>query len=269
MLHLFQKIVNDTGLTNPNYISNAFNEYFCNIGPNLAKNLNPPKTGFVHYCHSPIKNSMYCKPVQSSEIIDIVSHFNINKSAGPDSIGPKLLKRVVNELVDPLQFIYNLSFSTASVPSKLKISKVIPVYKKGVAEDPCNYRPISLLSIFEKILEKLMYNRMYDFLNKHEILYKYQFGFRKNHSTVLALVEMIDNLYNNIDNNNVTVGVYLDLQKAFDTVDHNILLYKLNVYGIRGLVLDWFRDYLSDRKQFVALADATSDLMAVTHGVSQ
>jgi len=98
-----------------------------------------------------------------------------------------------------------------------------------------------------------MYFRISDFLEKHNILYKYQFGFRKYHSTSIALIDMIDNIYDNMDKKNTTIGVFLDLQKAFDTVDHEILLYKMYLYGVRGIVLHWFRDYLTNRQQFVKL----------------
>lgn len=101
------------------------------------------------------------------------------------------------------------------------------------------------------------------------ILDKYQFGFRRCHSTSLALIDMIDNIYRNMDMKNVTVGIYLDLQKAFDTVDHGILLHKLYVYGIRGITLDWFRDYLRNRQQFVTLTDISSDMGNITCGVPQ
>jgi len=129
--------------------------------------------------------------------------------------------------------ICNLSFETGLVPDKLKVAKVIPAYKKCERNKPMNYRPISLLSIFDKLLKKLMYNRITEFLDKHDVLYKYQFGFRRCHSTSLALIDMTDNIYRNMDMKNVTVGIYLDLQKAFDTVDHGILFHKLYVYGIR------------------------------------
>jgi len=110
------------------------------------------------------------------------------------------------------------------VPSKLKIAKVIPAYKKGEQNHRGNYRPISLLSVFDKLLKKLMYFRISDFLKKQNILYKYQFGFRKYHSTSIALIDMIDNIYHNMDMKNATIIVFLNLQKAFETVDHEILL---------------------------------------------
>ena len=114
-----------------------------------------------------------------------------------------------------------------------------------------NYRPISLLSIFSKILERLMYDRLLEFLNKHKILNKFQFGFRNMHSIFMALITLLDNLRNALDSGNCAVGIFLDFQKAFDTVNHKILMGKLNCYGIRGIALDWFSSYLTNRSQTV------------------
>ena len=111
------------------------------------------------------------------------------------------------------------------------------------------HRPISLLNTFEKILEKLMYKRLYEYMAFTCPLYKYQFGFRKNHSTSLALISVMDEIYHQIDHDNIIAGIYFDLQKAFDTVDHGILLAKMRNCGVRGIVLNWFRNYLSNRKQ--------------------
>ena len=159
------------------------------------------------------------------------------------------LKCVLDKLLDPLVFIFNLSFNTGKVPESLKIAKVIPIYKKGETTNPTNYRPISLLSIFDKIVEKLMHKRFHSFLQQHSILHQYQFGLRKNHSTIMALIELTDSFYLHIDNRDSIIGMY------FDTVNHDILLCKLQKYGIRGIVLDWFRDYLHNRKQFVSVGD--------------
>ena len=132
---------------------------------------------------------MFCEPVTSYEILSIVSTFHNNKSPGPDNVGPKLLKCVISDIVYPLVHIYNLSFSSGCVPQSLKIAKVISLYKKGTKSIPGNYRPISLLHfIFDKILEKLMFKRLYSFLQQHSVLHPYQYGFRKHHSTSLALI---------------------------------------------------------------------------------
>jgi len=169
----------------------------------------------------------------------------------------------------PLTHIYNLSLCSGQVPKKLKIAKVIPVYEKGDAQMACNYRSISLLSIFDKLLEKVMANRLSKHLEVNQILHKYQFGFRKNHSTSLALIDVIDNILEHLDNYRHVIGIYLDLQKASDTVNHEILLFKLYNYGVREVAYDWFENYLSDRYQFTCVNSAESDITMVTCGVPQ
>ena len=132
-----------------------------------------------------------------------------------------------------------------------------------------NYRPISLLSLFSKILERLMYNRLWEFLNKHNILNKYQFGFRNMHSTFMALITLMENLRNGLDRGNCAIGIFLDFQKAFDTVNHKILLGKLNCYGIHGIAFDWFSSYLKSRNQTVIFNEEESEMKETLCGVPQ
>jgi len=208
-------------------------------------------------------------PVSASELSDLIKNLNTFKSPGPDNIGPKLVKEMSLIIIEPPLHIYNLSLKTGNFPDQLKIAKVIPIYKNG---DPCqisNYRPISLLSIFDKLLEKIVHKRLYTHLRKHNILYSCQFGFRRNHSTTLALIEVTDNIYKFLDNNKITVGIYLDLQKAFDTVNHEILLHKMYKYGIRGVVHDWFRNYLSNRQQYTVVNNTKPSLITITCGFPQ
>ena len=260
--------VNNNTFTDTFDICNALNSYFCNVGPELAASIPSSKNGFMKYCDTPLLNSMYCDSVTESEVLKIV--FNLkNKSPVHDNIGPKLLKLVINNILDVLVPIFNLSFSSGVVPHALKLAKVIPIHKKVATDHPGNYRPISLLSIFEKIMEKLMYRRLSQFLSSQNILYKYQYGFRNRYSTSLALIELTDNLYFQLDKREVLAGIYLDLQKAFDTVNHDILLYKLSNYGVRGHVLEWFSSYLTDRQQFVSILDVHSTVGKLHCGVPQ
>ena len=151
----------------------------------------------------------------------------------------------------------------------MKIAKVVPIFKKGDSQLLTNYRPISLLTCFSKILEKIIYVRTITFLNKTCVFSNYQFGFREKHTTTHAILHLIDKLASALDSRLHTIGTFLDFSKAFDTVDHEILLSKLCHYGVRGVALDWFRSYLTDRKQYVSLNGIDSCPPKVTCGVPQ
>ena len=181
------------------------------------------------------------------------------KASGPFSISTSLLKTLKGVLSIPLQLLFNCSFSTGLVPDQFKVARVVPIHKKGSSYLVSNYRPISLLSIFNKIIEKLMYNRIISYLEKFFILHNNQFGFRSKHSTTHSLLLLTDKIQRSVDNGTYSCGIFLDLCKAFDTVDHKILLAKLEYYGIRGVVHDWFASYLSNRRQFVSLFGTNSD----------
>ena len=165
--------------------------------------------------------------------------------------------------------MYSDGLSHSKVPNKLKIAKVIPVHKKKDKDIPGNYRPISLLSAINKILETVICNRLRDFFEKQKLIFKYQFGFRKNHSTIQAIIEIADNIIDFIEKGYLVAGIYLDLSKAFDCVDHQILLHKLHNYGIRGNMLSWLKDYLTNRKQFTFVNNVKSNLRTVNIGVPQ
>ena len=182
-------------------------------------------------------DNFFCIPTTPAEINNIIMHSKSKKSTGFDNIDSYIVKQIAPQIVNQLANIFSKYFLTGIVPSKLKIAKVIPLYK---TKDPAlfsNYRPISLLPFFSKILERLMHNRLYNFLTEHNILSMNQFGFRKNYSTFLALMDLVDNISKNIDEGNYSIGIFLDLSKAFDTIDHTILLDKLCRYGIRGVTL--------------------------------
>ena len=249
-------------------IANNFNIYFTNVGNTLAAILPQTDNDPIELIE-PNPDNFFCIPTTPAEINNIILHSKSKKSTGFDNIDSYIVKQIAPQIVNQLANIFNKSFLTGNVPSKLKIAKVIPLYK---TKDPAlfsNYRPISLLPFFSKILERLMYNRLYNFLTEHNILSMNQFGFRKNYSTFLALMDLVDNISKNIDDGNYSIGIFLDLSKAFDTINHNILLDKLCRYGIRGVTLNWFKHYLNDRKQFVSYNNTTSVSMKVTCGVPQ
>ena len=249
-------------------IANNFNIYFTTVGNTLAANLPQTDNDPIELIESNPDN-FFCIPTTPAEINNIILHSKSKKSTGFDTIDSYIVKQIAPQIVNQLANIFNKSVLTGIVPSKLKIAKVIPLYN---TKDPAlfsNYRPISLLPFFSKILERLMYNRLYNFLTEHNILSMNQFGFRKNYSTFLALMDLVDSISKNIDEGNYSIGIVLDLSKAFDTINHTILLDKLCRYGIRGVTLNWFKHYLNDRKQFVSYNNTTSASMKVTCGVPQ
>ena len=208
-----------------------------------------------------MKLVIFLQCTDKGEIANIISSVNSNKSSGPNSKPYRILFLLKNEISKQLADLFNLSFTTGVFPSVLKTAKVVPVFKKDSKLDYRNYHPISLLSNIGKILEKLMYKRLNMFLNKNNVIYNLQFGFRPQFSTPHALINITENIRKALDDGNIGCGVFVDLQKAFDTVDHQILLTKLNHYGICGVSNDWFKSYLSNHNQYVSINGYESNLV--------
>ena len=171
---------------------------------------------------------------------------------------PNIVKMTFSYFLKPLHHICNLSILHGIFPNQLKIAKVIPLFKGGDCMYIVNYRPVSVLPVFSKVLEKLMYERLLHFIDKIELLYSLQFGFRKDHSTSLALMLLVDKILKALHEGEYVLGVFIDFSKAFDTVDHAILLRKLWRYGIRDNSYKWFESYLSNRCQFVSYNSVAS-----------
>ena len=251
-------------------IANGFNNFFVGVGPKLACEIQKPNNVRVgDYLPNPNINTMFLEPVSDTEIINLVSAWGNKTSLDCHNFSMSLIKKVIVPIAKPLVHIFNLSFNSGKFPDLMKVAKVIPLFKSGKNNTFTNYRPVSLLPQFSKILEKLFNKRLDAFLKKYNILTENQYGFRENRSTSLALMELVEDLTQSLDNRKHTIGVFIDLKKAFDTIDHKILLNKLEHYGVRGKVNDWITSYLKCRKQYVKLDKCDSDCLDVTCGVPQ
>ena len=249
-------------------IVNAFNETFVNLGPNLADKIPASVESPMSYLQNPCIQSIFAAPTSGPEVCTIIMSQK-NSSAGWDNIKPAILKEVATEISQPLAHIFNLSIADGSYPDQLKIARVVPIFKSGDKEVFTQYRPVSVLPSLNKVFERLIYQRITKFLDLHNLLSPYQFGFREKYSTSLALLHFINEATLALDAKMSFIGVFIDLSKAFDTVDHSILYQKLEYYGIRGNLLQWIRDYLSNRRQYVDYGGNTSAMLPVTCGVPQ
>lgn len=249
-------------------VANGFNNFFVNIGNNLAKEIPSSLVDPTSYIKESNSYSIFLQPVDCNEVHRIISSLK-RASAGYDGIHSEVVKMTCHAYLEPFTHVLNLSLTQGFFPDYLKVAKVVPLHKAGDASTLNNYRPVSILPLFSKILERLMHSRLLNFINKHSILYDYQFGFRENHSTNMALTLLMDKVLSAMDKGEYAIGLFIDLQKAFDTVNHNILLNKLYKYGIRGTCFQWLSDYLCDRKQFVEFDNAVSDMKTITCGVPQ
>ena len=228
-------------------ISDVLNTHFATIGQKLASAIPQCRQCFHEYlCQGPSPYSSFLfDPITPLEIRNEILSLPVNKAHGLCSFPVRILKCACTVISKPLAKIMNLSIETGMFPSKLKH----PIYKSGDELECGNYRPISLLSNINRLFEKLMCNRVKAFGTKHVILCSSQYGFHESHSTEHALLDIVNKIQTNRDVKLFPCGIFVDLKKAFNTVDHEILLHKLNHYGIRGIVNNWLRSYLSGRCQ--------------------
>ena len=261
-------ISNGNLITDKNIVCDKFNSFFTGIGPTLANAIPNQNRVPESYLDAKILNSMFLTMVTDEEVVKIVNDLK-NGAPGYDDIPASILKLSLPIITVPLVHVLNLSLFEGIFPDALKVANVIPLFKNGDPKQFNNYRPVSLLCVLSKVFEKVMYSRINDYLTIYEILYQYQFGFRKDHSSYMALMVLMNKITECLEKGDFVVGVYLDFSKAFDTVNHNILLSKLDHYGIRGTALSWFKSYLSNRTQYVTYNDASSTPKYISCGVPQ
>jgi len=256
----------DASSSDPAGMATIFNNFFSSIGKTLSQNIPLSNNHFSEFLDVRNPKTILLAPTYREEILKIVSNLKDKKSPGHDGIDNHLLKSIIPYVVNPLVHIVNLSLTSGIVPNKLKVAKVIPIYKKGDSCDVNNYRPISLLTTISKVLERIIHIRTVNFLKHNNIFSKFQFGFREKHSTIHALLTLVEKVTHALDKLSHMVGIFLDFSKAFDTINHEILLAKLSHYGIRGKALEWFRSYLSNRSQYVSVNGHSSETKSIDRG---
>ena len=261
-----------TILSSDQAVAEKFNCYFSNIAANIKSQIETRQTfdpgGFQGYLHGPCLHTMYVTPTDPSEIQNIISSLK-NKATLDTKIEPLKLANSCTGFLNAISFVINTSFTEGVFPQALKTAKVVPIHKGGSKLDVANYRPISLLSSFSKIYEKLMHKRVLEFLDKNDSLFENQYGFRPGRSCEHALLNAQNSILQSLNKNQVAVLLLLDYSKAFDVLDHATLLKKLSHYGIRGVALKWFESYLSERKQFVKINSTQSAPQPIVYGVPQ
>ena len=256
-------------MNDPTTIANTFNDYFGKVAIDIKAEIRPVNKTFKDFLGIPNQHSLFLAPSDALEVSNVIRSLHENKAQGPYSIPTNFLKLLSPSCSEIFSSIFNSCMSSGIYPSCLKTAKVIPVFKKNSPLDPCNYRPISILSNVNKIFEKLLHSRLITFLEKYSCLYSLQFGFRKGLSTSHAVLYLTELIRDCIDKGGFACGVFLDLKKAFDTVEHSILLQKMSHYGIRGTANSLFESYLSNRSQYVSINGKSSDYHVMEHGVPQ
>ena len=259
--------VNGNSVSDPASVAAAFNEHYTSVAHNLASQI--PVTFNDSTTHvDRIPNSFVLFPMSGGEICKIIQSFK-SKGSHLHTIPSFIFKQIAGLISPVLANLINISFAQGVFPDCLKIARVIPIFKSGEKDSILNYRPISTNNFISKVYERAMFNRLTNFLNKYNVINKEQFGFRKGCSTGDAIVKYTEAAYDAINDGDYLLAVLLDFSKAFDTVNHDILLKKLSLVGVRGVSLQWFRSYLSSRRQYVCIDDSCSSTLPIGIGVPQ
>ena len=253
-------------------ISNEFNNFFASVAKKLnvkicSSTLNGGSNDdFSLYLKNRVHKSIFFSPTSPDELLEIVNSLENDKAS---DISIFILKKCFKHIAGDLSIFFNNFIGTGKFPEILKIGKITPIFKKDDPQLLDNYRPVSVIPIFGKIFEKVIYSRLYSFLTSMNIIYDKQFGFRKNHSTTHAVNYSVNYLLEQIESKNHVIGMFIDLSKAFDTIDHTKLLRKLEHYGIRGICYNLLKSYLSCRTQYTNFQQTESDKCLVEYGVPQ
>ena len=246
----YKLVVDGSELTSPEDVSHAFNSHFCTIGEKIERTLPVSHIDPLSFISTYNQSSLFLNPVTESECSDIIGALKNTKSDF-NSISVKIIKEFRGLISRIFSDIINTCFSAGVFPDLYKIATAIPLFKKGEPTDPLNFRSISLLMVFSKVLEKCLDNRMKAFCLENSLLSPCQFGFQRGISTEHAINKLCEFIYDSLNKKLHTINVFVDLQKAYDTINKDVLLRKLEVYGIRGTPLKLISSFLTGRSQRV------------------
>ena len=260
----------DSFVSNKADVANAFNNHFACVGTEVASMVKQIKTNPVDLILEQDSSlAMDLGTTGPIHFCDILKSLASNTSLDLDSISMKLLKSLSTYISVPVSHIFNLSLTKGIFPKNLKTSRVVPIFKSGDPKNVDNYRPIALVSTLAKVLEKIVAIRLFNYLDINKLLYKHQYGFVKGRSTEQSLLQVTNFISSALNENKYCISIFLDIKKAFDTVDHQILLGKLKKLGIKGTALLWFESYLSERMQVVDIDGTLSPTKTINIGVLQ
>jgi hypothetical protein len=269
--------VDNVTLINPGEIAFAFNNHYINITDKLSNTHSDGNMAAILLNNFKSDNidPMVTTPVSEVEVKYIIQSLKSTGTSGYNGISSKILKQCASTIIKPLTYICNLSLATGTFPERCKLAIVRPIYKKGTHSEMNNYRPVSLLPTISKVLENIVLGRLSQHIDSNKILNPSQFGFQKKVCIEDAFFSLVDNILTSLDQRKSVGGIFCDLSKAFDSVNHNILLNKLQYYGVRGQNFAWFKSYLANRKQKVCItADkfdqgTLSSWEEITNGIPQ
>ena len=260
--------INDENVMDKMIIANEFNNYFTNIAHEIDANLAAPNRNYQDYLPNLLFDNIHWTETNETEIKSILSKCN-NTKAGPDKLPMQILKKNADFLAPVMKTLCNLSINTGVFPTIHKMGTVIPLYKNKERNKISNYRPICLLNAMSKVLEKVIAIRLMNHLEANNVLSNSQYAYRHGRGTDSAILKLVNNIVNNFEKGEITVAAFLDLSKAFDCVNHEILIKKLEHYGVNGVALNWFTSYLYERQQRVYYHESYSEVKTVNIGVPQ
>ena len=250
-------------------VTNAFCKYYAEVGERTEKKVKQTNRTYHSYLKKSTENNFYCTPATEHEVAKLIKNLKNKSSHGEDAISNKLLKLIQENVVTPLTYLINRSIKENYFPKIFKHAIVKPLFKSGDNQLIENYRPISLLRVISKLIERVVNDRLVNYLEKYKLLSDHQYGFRKNRSTVDATLDYFGTILDKLNNKETVFTAMIDLSKAFDVLKKNVILDKLNHYGVRGSMLMWFDSFLSNRTISVQINDIKSDTECINLGTPQ